>query len=282
MYARDAAEHFWPWYSNDPRRSPTSRASLEADGWTSTKSLPPVSPTRRGIGLVVAEIGSHGVPEMLEGVRRSGEVDAGERRMADGGLGDRGAGRGDHVDDPGWQSRRLEDLHDHLRGEQGGGRRLPDDGVADDRRCRREVAADRREVERADRQHEALERPVVHAVPRPGRRHRLHLLELLAEVHVPAPEVDQLARRVDLGLVDALALSEDGGRVEPVAEGTAQEVGGAEEHRGTRLPGRGRPVVVCGERRVDGARGRHRWWRSTPRRVSGCGGGARVTEIRSP
>ena len=51
MYARDAAEHFWPWYSKDPRSSPTSSASVDADGCASTKSLPPVSPTRRGYVL---------------------------------------------------------------------------------------------------------------------------------------------------------------------------------------------------------------------------------------
>ena len=73
-----------------------------------------------------------------------------------------------------------------------------------------------------------------------------------AEVHVPAPEVDQLAGGVDLRLVDALALSEDGRGVEPVAERAAQKVGGAEEDRGTGLPRRGRPVVMGGERRVDG------------------------------
>ncbi len=47
-YARDAAEHFWPWYSNAPRTSAVRRMSTSADGCASTKSLPPVSPTIRG------------------------------------------------------------------------------------------------------------------------------------------------------------------------------------------------------------------------------------------
>ena len=72
-----------------------------------------------------------------------------------------------------------------------------------------------------------------------------------AEVDVPAPEVDQLARGVDLRLLDALALPQDRGRIEAVAERAAQKVGGAEEDRGPRLPRRGRPVVVGGERGVD-------------------------------
>jgi hypothetical protein len=47
-YAREAAEHFWPWYSNAPRTSPVITAAGSADGCAITKSLPPVSPTRRG------------------------------------------------------------------------------------------------------------------------------------------------------------------------------------------------------------------------------------------
>ena len=47
-YARDAAEHFWPWYSKAPRTSATRRTSMSAEGWARTKSLPPVCPTRRG------------------------------------------------------------------------------------------------------------------------------------------------------------------------------------------------------------------------------------------
>ncbi len=48
MYAREAAEHFWPWYSKAPRTSATASASTSALACAKTKSLPPVSPTRRG------------------------------------------------------------------------------------------------------------------------------------------------------------------------------------------------------------------------------------------
>ena len=47
-YARDDAEHFWPWYSYDPRISVGASTFSSADGCTTTKSLPPVSPTSRG------------------------------------------------------------------------------------------------------------------------------------------------------------------------------------------------------------------------------------------
>ncbi len=47
-YAREAAEHFWPWNSKAPRISAVRTTSGSAVGWASTKSLPPVSPTIRG------------------------------------------------------------------------------------------------------------------------------------------------------------------------------------------------------------------------------------------
>ena len=46
--AREAAEHFCPWYSKAPRTSAVRTTSGSADGCASTKSLPPVSPTMRG------------------------------------------------------------------------------------------------------------------------------------------------------------------------------------------------------------------------------------------
>jgi hypothetical protein len=45
---REAAEHFCPWYSNEPRTIAVATASTSAVRWATTKSLPPVSPTIRG------------------------------------------------------------------------------------------------------------------------------------------------------------------------------------------------------------------------------------------
>ena len=47
-YAREDAEHFCPWYSNEPRTSAVRSTSRSALGCAITKSLPPVSPTTRG------------------------------------------------------------------------------------------------------------------------------------------------------------------------------------------------------------------------------------------
>ena len=99
------------------------------------------------IRLVIAEIGSNGVPEVLEGVRGPGEVDPCQRRMSHSGLRHRGARSRDQVDDAGWHARGLEDLHDHLGRELFGGGGLSDHGVPDDRGCCSEVATDVGEVE---------------------------------------------------------------------------------------------------------------------------------------
>ena len=47
-YAREAAEHFWPWNSKAPRIIAVRSTSGSADGCATMKSLPPVSPTMRG------------------------------------------------------------------------------------------------------------------------------------------------------------------------------------------------------------------------------------------
>jgi len=66
-------------------------------------------------------------------------------------------------------------------------------------------------------------------------RDRLLGEDLPGEVDVEPPEVDQLAGRVDLGLDRGLGLAEHGRRVEALAPGAGQQVGGLEDDR--------RPVV---------------------------------------
>ena len=76
------------------------------------------------------------------------------------------------------------------------------------------LRADRREVERADREDEPLERAVLEAVPHTRRRRRLLLVDADEVLGVEAEEVDHLARGVDLGLVRGLRLAEHRRRVE--------------------------------------------------------------------
>ena len=175
------------------------------------------------------------LPQVLEGRRRAGEVDAGQVGVGERDLGDVEAVAREHVDHARRQPGLLEQLHGQRRGELLGRRGLPDDRVAHQGRRGRQVAGDRGEVERRDRVDEALERAVVGAVPDAGAvGDRLLGEDLPGVVDVEAPEVDELAGRVDLGLEGGLRLAEHGRRVEPLPPRTGEQVGGLEEDRRTR------------------------------------------------
>ena len=146
------------------------------------------------------------------------------------------------------QARLLQQLVEVPVAERGGVRRLPHHRVAHERGRGRQVAADRREVERRDGVDEALERPVVHPVPHARRGVGLLPVDPLGVVDVEAEEVDQLAGAVDLGLVGGLALAQHGGRVEPLAVGRGQQVGRLEEDRRAILEAPVGPVAL----RLDG------------------------------
>ena len=176
-------------------------------------------------------------------------MDAGEVGARDRGAADRGARPVDEVDDPVGQAGRLQQSHVVVGRECGGRRRLPDDRASHERRRRGEVPADAAEVEGADREDEALEWPVLQAVPDPGRRVRLLRVDAQHEVDVVAPEVDHLAHGVDLGLVRGLRLVQHRGRVQRGAPWPGEELGRAEEHRRALVPRHPRPVGV---RRVGG------------------------------
>src|SRR5436189_301154 len=77
------------------------------------------------------------------------------------------------------------------------------------------------------------------AEPLPRRRviERLIAQKLVAEVRVVAPEVDRLARGVDLGLVHRLRLTEHRGRVDRVSPRPREQRRRAKEHRRTFVVG---------------------------------------------
>ncbi len=184
-----------------------------------------------------------GRPQVLEGRGRAGEVDAGQVGVRQRDLGDVDAVAGEHVDHARRQAGLLEQLHGQVRGELLGRRRLPQHGVAHERRRGRQVAGDRGEVERRDRVDEALERPVVGAVPHAPRvRDRLLGGDLLGVVDVEPPEVDQLAGRVDLGLERGLGLAEHGRGVETLAPRAGEQLGGLEQDGGALVERQGAPA----------------------------------------
>ncbi len=195
-----------------------------------------------GVVAVVGDVGADRLPHRLEHRRRPGEVDtcqlgARERRVAD-----RRSGPVDEVDDPRGQARLFVKLQQEVSRVRGRRRRLPEHGVTHQRRARRQVAADRREVERCHREDEALERAVLHPVPRSRRGDRLLGVDAQHVLDVEVPEVDQLAGRVDLGLVRRLRLAEHRGGVEGCAPGAGEQLSGAEEDGRSILPGSAVPV----------------------------------------
>ena len=166
-------------------------------------------------------------------------------------VGDGGGVAGDEVDDPRGQAGRLEQPQDAEGARDRRGGRLPHDRVAHEGGGGGEVAGDRREVEGRHRVDEALERPVVELVPHRAAGERLLGVQLLRVVRVEAPEVDELRRRVDLGLEGRLRLAEHGRRVERGAPRGGQELRGLEEDGGAVLPGPARPLAPGRGRGLD-------------------------------
>ena len=203
------------------------------------------------IAPVVGDVRADRLPHGLEDRGRAGEVHAGEVRARERRVADVLAGAVDEVDDPVRQAGLLEDPHRVVRGEHRRRGGLPEHGIAHQRGRAGEVAADRGEVERRDGEDEALERPVFHPVPDARARRRLLLVHPRHEGGVETPEVDQLARRVDLRLVHGLRLAEHRGRVQRVAPRARQELRSAEEDRRALLPRDAMPVLPCLGRRLD-------------------------------
>jgi hypothetical protein len=189
---------------------------------------------------------------MLEGTGGPGEVNPGQVGMRQRHPRQRVAVPGHQVDHSRRQARRLEQSHDEVRGELLGRRRLPYDGVAHQRGSGRQVAGDRGEVERRDRQDEAFQRAMVEAVPyaRPGDR--LLGKDLPGEMNIEPPEVDQLAGRVDLGLDRRFGLPEDGGAVQCRPPRPGKEIGGLQEDSGAVIERQRPPGGRCLARSVNG------------------------------
>ena len=171
--------------------------------------------------------------------------------MGEGRRADVGAGPVHEIDDAGRQAGLLEQLHRVVRGQRGRRGGLPDDGAPHQRWRAREVGADGREVERADREHETLERPVLEPVPDAGRGHGLLFVDARQVARVEPEEVDRLAGSVDLGLVRRLRLSEHRCRVEGVAPRPCQELRRAKQDRYPLFPGGAAPVLPGVGGRVD-------------------------------
>ncbi len=205
------------------------------------------------------------LPHPLEDGGRAGEVDAGEVGVREHRVADLAARAEHHVDDARRQPRLLVDLHQEVGRVDGRRGRLEDDGVSHQRRRRRQVPGDRREVERRDGEDEALERAVLDPVPDARRGDRLLAHQPVHVGDVVAPEVGQLAGRVDLGLERGLRLAEHRGGVHRVAPRPGEQLGRPQEDR-TRAPPTRAPTIRGGPRRR-----RRSPARPPPRRPGGTG-----------
>lgn len=203
-------------------------------------------------GAVAVDLLSDRPQHAAKDLRRSREVHTGEIRIGEQLRGDRSAVAIDEVDHTVGQPGLAQQRHGEVRRILGVGRWLPDHGIAHQGRRRRQVSGDRREIEGRRGIDEALERPIVDAVPDARRRQWLLLQKPPHVVDVEAPEVDQLGRRVDFRLMRRLGLPEHGRGVQPVPPGTGEQIGRAQEDRRALLPRRCRPIVPGAPGCLDG------------------------------
>ena len=194
------------------------------------KSLPPVSPTKRGIGTVVGDIVAHLTPQGVECSAGTGEMHAGQVLGREYLLADDGAAAGDEVHDSCRYAGLLVYLHQIVVGENGCGGRLPYHGVAHQGGRHREVRC------RGQREDEALEGTVFHAVDLVGAALGLDAVDLGGKSGVVAQEVDRLACGVNLCLIEVLALSEHTCGVDDSAVLACEQVGYLEHDGGAYLP----------------------------------------------
>ena len=192
------------------------------------------------VGTVRGHRGADRLPHGVEDAGAAGEVDPGEIPMGEQLVRDHRRVAGDEIDDTGRQAGLSQQRHHVVRREHRARRRLPDDGVAHQRRCGGQVGGDRGEVERRDGVDEPFERAVLELVPHRVIAGRLLVEQLLAVVRVEPPEIDDLAGRIDLRLEHRLRLAQHRRGVDGVAPGRGQQLRGLEEDRGAVVerPGR--------------------------------------------
>ena len=122
--------------------------------------------------------------------------------------------------------------------------RLPQYGVTHQRRRSRQVACNRRKIERRNRKHKTFQRPVIDIIPHARLGAWLFTVNLLQVMRVVSEKIDQLAGGVNLRLEDSFALPQHCGAVECITVGSRQKVGCLEKNRRPRLPGHTAPVCM--------------------------------------
>lgn len=222
-------------------------------GVSDDEVLPASLPDDPGIREVPPEVASDALVEAVEGGRAAREVQARQSLVLEGHRRHLWTVARDEVDDTRRETGPPHDLEQVPGGQGGFEARLPERHVPHKRRSAGQVGRDGGEVEGRDRVDEALERaPVGHVPDRTGLHRGLLVDHLAGVVNVEAPEVNQFANRVDLGLVGVLALAEHGDRVDDVAGRSRQVLGGGEEHTRAQMLGQFGPLRLGVQRGLDG------------------------------
>ena len=95
---REAAEHFWPWYSNEPRRMAVATAAGIGRRVREDEVLAPGLAHQPRVAPVAVDVLADGTPHALEHRRRAREVDPGQIGVGEHRIADLAAGAEHHVD----------------------------------------------------------------------------------------------------------------------------------------------------------------------------------------
>ena len=125
-------------------------------------------PDQPGVVAVAGDVLPDGAPDVLERGRGPGEMDRGQVTVGQGDLADLAAGAVHDVDDAVGQAGFAQQLHDQMRAQRGVLGRLPHHGIAQQGGPEGEVAGGD-EIERGDREDEALQGAVLDVIPNARR-----------------------------------------------------------------------------------------------------------------
>ena len=163
------------------------------------------------------------------------------------------AGAGHEVQHTRWDAGLHEYLHQIPAGEQRGRRRFPNNRVAHHDGGHRQIRREGREVEGRDGVNEALERAVLQTVDDTLFGGWLVAVELVHAVDAETEIVDRFARRLDLRLPDALALSHHRRGVQYITVFLIYKFRYLQYYRGALRPRHIAPALVGGVCRRDRA-----------------------------